>query len=362
MFSFLGNKKIKAFGLDISDTSIKVMQFDYAGDRISSVAFNDSPLYDKVINNHLIVNIDRLADNILRTVAAAKKIDTKFVICSVPETKSFVRKLTIPKMSDSEIVTSLPYELEQDIPIPVDQVYLDWQVLGASGDKIEVLAHATPKDYMDSLVASLNKAQLVPVAMELESQATARALITRDLQTKSVLIVDSSTKQTSFIIVDNGIIQYTSNIPIAGNAFTESISRNLGIKTEDAEKMKQEQGLSAESGQDVRKAILPILDNIVDEIKNVIRFFEEHETNHKAIETILLCGGSSKLGGIAGYISDRMNLGSVHAQAQVLLADPWANVTADPKAPLPLDRLSALAYTTVIGLSLRGVKFNEYGL
>lgn len=361
MAPLFGNKKIKAFGLDISDTSIKVMQLDYSGDRLASIAFNDSILSDQVVNNHMIISEDRLADNILRVVASAKKIDTKFVVCSIPEAKSFVRILTIPKMPESEIATALPFELEQDIPVPIDQVYLDWQVIRETADKLEVLAHATPIDYMDAFVASLRIAKLVPVAMELESQATARALISREYETKSVLIVDLASRQTSFIIVDNGIIQYTSSIPIAGNAFTESIARNLSIKAPEAEKKKQEQGLIAENGQDVRKAILPILDNLVDEIKNVIRFFEEHETTHKTIETIMLCGGSAKLAGIAEYISDRINLGSVHTQAKVILADPWVNVMADPKAA-PLDGLAALGYTTVIGLALRGVKFNEYSI
>ncbi len=362
MFSFLSSKKIKAFGLDISDSSIKVMQLVYAHGRLASIPFTDSPLSEQVVNNHMIISEDRLADNILRAIAAARKIDTKFVVCSVPEAKSFVRTLTIPKMAESEIGTALPFELEQDIPVPVDQVYLDWQIIKDGGDKLEVLAHATPKDYIDALVSSLRKAKLVPVAMELESQATARALISRDLATKSVLIVDPATKLTSFIIVDNGIIQYTSSIPIAGNAFTESISRNLGVTAPQAEKMKQELGLTGDKGLEVRKAILPILDNLVDEIKNVIRFFEEHETTHKSIDTILLCGGSAKLTGIAEYISDRLNLGSVRSAAKVILADPWANVAVDPKIPVPLDRLSALGYTTVIGLALRGVNFNEYSI
>lgn len=359
---FLSSKKIKAFGLDISDSSIKVMQLDYSGGRLVSIPFHAASLSEQVVNNHSIISEERLADNILRAVAAAKKINTKFVVCSIPEAKSFVRILTIPKMSEGDIGSALPFELEQDIPVPVDQVYLDWQVIREVSDKFVVLTHATPKDYMDALVSSLKKAKLVPVAMELESQATARALISPDLQNKSVLIVDLAIRQTSFIIVDSGIIQYSTGIPMAGNAFTESISRNLGIKTSDAETMKQEMGLTSEKGQEVRKAILPILDNIVDEMKNVIRFFEEHETAHKTIESILLCGGSAKLAGIAEYISDRINLGSVHTQAKVILADPWVNVTTSAKSKAPLDGLSALGYTTVIGLALRGINFNEYNV
>lgn len=353
----LGNKKVKAFGMDVSDSSIKIMELGSSGGRLMPVAFADVPLSDKVINNHMIISQERLADNINRAVAKAQKIDTKYVVCSIPEAKSFVRTLQIPKMNEEEIDNAIPYELEQDIPVPIDQVYLDWQIIRTLPDKLELLVTAAPREYIDMLVESVRSAKLIPLAMELESQATARAVI--DNKGGNCLIVDMATKQTSFVIVDSGVIQYTSSIPIAGDAFTESIARNLNLSVSAAESLKRKSGLVEEAKEgDIRHAILPILDNVVDEIKNVIRFFEDHDQTKQTIETILLCGGTSKLSGMTDYISARINLGSSRSPIRVNSADPWVNITGkSSKESLPMSPTDALGYATVIGLALRGANY-----
>ncbi len=353
-------RKIKAFGLDISDSSIKVAELDLRKRHLHKAVFADVPLLDKTIANHLIVDEARLAGNIQRALKTAKNIDTKYVVCSVPEAKSFVRVIKIPKMALNEIDAAIPFELEQDIPIPVDQVYLDWVILHETPEQMELLVTASSKDYIDSLITSLHSIKLKPVAMEIGSQATARALIDKEVSTKSALIVDLGAQQTSFIIVDQNVPLYTSSIPIAGNSFTESLARNLGITQAEAEKMKVTRGLTSQAEQEegVRQAILPILDNIVDEVKNVIRFFEDHTENHHQIDTLLLCGGSSRVPGVIEYISTRINLGSSKQQLRVEQGNPWANIiSASNKESFPLGRQEALGYSTAIGLALRGANY-----
>ncbi|MEO8065845.1 MAG: type IV pilus assembly protein PilM [Candidatus Doudnabacteria bacterium] len=362
MPSFLSNKKIKAFGLDISDNSIKIMQLDQTKNGFKPSVFANSALSDKVISNHMIINEKRLADNISDALLRAVGLTTKFVVCSVPEAKSFVRTLTIQKMSDSEIDSSVPFEIEQEIPIPVDQVYLDWQINREVGGKLELLVMATPKDYMDSLVKCLRLAKLVPVAMELESQATARAVIGAADLKNNVLIIDVATNQTSFIIADSGVIEYTSSIPIAGNALTASIARELNVALSAAEDLKRASGLVIDTKQgNIRKVLLPVVDNIVDEAKNVMRFFEEHDPAHKSIQTVLLCGGSARLLGLVDYFSTRINLGSSRPPIRVVLGDPWVNVFSHTaEGAVPLTPFDALGYTTVIGLALRGANLTDY--
>src|SRR5437868_325961 len=103
MAMFRGNK-IHAFGLDISDSSIKVAQLALTKkNQIHTAVFADVPLLEKTITNHMIVNPERLAGNILKAYNSARSIDTKFVIPSVPEAKSFVRTVQIPRMDEKEI-------------------------------------------------------------------------------------------------------------------------------------------------------------------------------------------------------------------------------------------------------------------
>ncbi|OGE74330.1 MAG: hypothetical protein A3I07_02670 [Candidatus Doudnabacteria bacterium RIFCSPLOWO2_02_FULL_42_9] len=357
--SLFGNKKIKAFGLDISDSSIKVAELSLHKNHLTSAVFADVPLLDKTITNHMIVSEQRLAGNIMKALTTAKNIKSKFVVCSIPEAKSFVRVIHLPKIPLAEIEAAIPYELEQDIPIPIDQVYMDWFILRELPEKIELLVTASSKDYIDSLIATLKSIKLRPVALEIGSQATARALIGPEEATKSVLIVDIGAQQTSFIIVDKGLPLYTSSIPIAGNSFTESIARNMGIPKGEAEKLKSSHGLTSQTeGEElVRSAVLPILDNIIDEIKNVIRFFEDHSETKNVIDTIICCGGSAQVPGLIDYISTRINLGSGKTNLRVGQGNPWSKMISAQNHHLPLAPEKALGYTTVIGLALRG---NDY--
>lgn len=355
MFNLFGSAKIKAFGLDISDISIKVMELSRKDKFLVPTAKSDVPLGVNIIANHMILNEQKLAENMKKALATAGRITTNFVVASVPESKSFVRVVKIPKMTEAEIAGALPFELEQNIPVPIDLVYLDWKLLRELPDNLEVLVTATPKDYIDALVGALKMAGLKPVALELESQAMTRALISPADREADVMIVDISANQTTFVVSEKGTAQYTSSIPVAGNAFTESIARNLGIPLTDAEKAKQTQGLVADIKKgNIRQAILPLLDNIIDEIRNVSKFHDEHSGNSLGISKIILSGGSSRLPGLADYISARLNLGSAHSIGHVELGNPWVNIS-NPKA-LPENIQDSLPFATVAGLAMRGVE------
>lgn len=360
MLGMFSNKKIKAFGLDVSDVTIKVMQLNNHRDGLFPVAYSNIGIASNIIVNHLIAKEDKLAESIQRAVAMARHVNTKYVVANVPEAKSFVRILKLPPMSDSELEGSIPWELEQDIPVPIDQVYLDWQIIKQDKDNAHVLVTATPKDYVDSLVDSIKLAGFSPVALELESQASGRALIGKEDHNEAVLILDMSVAQTSFIIVVyNGLLEYTSSIPIAGNAFTDSIARTLGISAGEAEKIKREAGLLGETKYgNVRQAMLPILDSIVDEIKNVVRFYNDHTTFDKHISKVYLSGGTAKLAGVVDYISARLNLGAGKPLGRVALGNPWTNVCGETaQKNLPISKEDGLEYTTAIGLALRGIDY-----
>ncbi len=352
--------KINAVGIDISDSSLKVMQLTHHRDGFAPLAYSDVEIPSTLIVNHVISDESKLAEFITRALKQAKFVNTKYAVVSVPEAKSFVRILKMPKMAESEIGGAIPFELEQDIPIPIDQVYLDWQVVKEEADANHVLVMATPKDYVDSLVTALKMAKLRPIALELESQATARALVGAEDMNQAALVIDMSSTITSFVIASGkGVLEYTSNIPVGGNNLTESIARNLGIPEKEAEKLKRESGLLSESKKgNIKQAMLPILDNIVDEIRNVVNFHENHSTLSPAVNKVIICGGASNLLGLTDYISARLNLGTGRPIERIVLGDPWINALAkDQRAKaIKISDSESLAYSTAIGLALRGLE------
>ncbi len=356
---FFAPKSVKAVGIDISESSIKVMQLSGKRGVFYPVAHSAVDFPPQLVANHMISDEGRMAEFITRAVAKARHVNTKYAVVSVPEAKSFVRILKLPKMPESEMDTAIPWELEQDIPVPIEQVYFDWRFVKEEGDYNHILVTVTPRDYVDALVNSLKLAKIKPVALEMESQATARALIGAEDRDKTTLVIDMTTYLTSFIIVaGNGILEYTSNIPVGGSHLTEAISTATGLKTNEAEALKVKQGLLGESKKgNIKQAMLVVLDSIVSEIRNVVKFYEDHASFGGAVSKIVLTGGSANLIGLPDYLNARLSVGAGRPIERITIGDPWINaLPKDKRANLGLTEQQAIAYSTAIGLALRGAK------
>lgn len=366
MFNLV-NKLSLPIGLDISDISVRLVQFSLNSKGGYSVqAYVDKPLSKEVIRDDSVKSVQILVDSIKEALQNPQlgKFLGKQVVASIPETKSFVRVIEMPKMSEQEVKEAIKWEAEQYVPLPLNQVYLDWIIIGdleqEHSGKMKVLLTASPKDYIDDLTSYLKQAGLRPVALEVESQATARSLVSDDAN-DTALILDINAVRSSFIIFDHGTLQFTSSMPIAGNSFSEAITKVMNITFDEAEKIKRKVGLEkeAESGQ-VRKALLPVLSNLVSEIKNTIKFYEEHTGSNVKISRLILTGGSSKLKDLPPYLVDRLKnskdstehkLRSIPGM-RVELGNPWAKIF-DKGQVLPISRLDSLSFSTAIGLALR---------
>lgn len=342
----------KAFGLDVSTNSIKVFELERKGLGLAVKGFSDTPLPKGLINGDIIsdkVTFEHLMKQTLQSPQFGR-IATNHVVANLPETKSFVRVIQIPHMSEAEAESAVPFEAENFIPMPIDQVYLDWQILGEVGDKLSVLIIASPKEYVDAYLEILEKCSLKPVALEVESQSCHRALIDPGLK-ETALIVDMAALRTSLIMIEDGNLQFTSTIPIAGNNFTESIARTLGVSSAKAEMIKLKVGIANTAEYpNIKTSVLPVLNNLSAEIKNILRFHGEH--SDKAVKKIILSGGSSKLKNLAEFLGPEF---SDLPGLTVVLGNPWQNLKLSGSPPL--EATEALSYTTAIGLAMRGVNF-----
>ncbi len=373
MALFKNNEPI--MGFDLSDISIKIMHFENKGGNYEVLGFADHVLPKGIMVNDIIKEEALLRKHIAALLKKPDygKINARKIVASIPESKAFVRVIQIPKMSEEQAALAVPAEAEQYIPLPLDQTKLDWQIISASarasapssasasesapestsasasapGEKMDVLVTASPKNYIDNFLEILKSAGLRPVAFEVESAAVLRALLSPQNRSKDFMILDMDTYRTSLIIASNGNLEYTSSVPIAGDAFTQSIARVLGISAEEAEKVKRETGLedSSENSQ-AKAALAPVVDNLISEIRNTIRFHEEHAANK--IEEIILAGGSAKLKNLAPYL--REQFAADRPEMDVRLGNPWVNVLQPEKTPSIMDSLS---YTTAIGLAIR---------
>jgi type IV pilus assembly protein PilM len=350
----LNRNETNFFALDISDSSVKVLQLEKGKriDKISSFFSLDIP--SGILDGGRITKKDRLADVIRDAIkkAGPKSIRTKKVACSLPESKAFLRIINMPKMSQEEIEEAIKWEIEASIPLSVDQVYYDWQYISESKNKQHVLTVAVAKEVVDEMMETLKLAGLDVYALELESIASTRSLIPESTKESSIsLIVDIGSKKTSFIVAEGNVPYFTSSIPISSLIFNDAISKNFNVNPEEAEKIKINQGIEHSfENNSVFSAIQAELENLACEIEKSIDFYQTITNEAKKLERIIMCGGGSNLKGLLPYLTTRLC-------REIEMGNSWVNLRLGNSLPI-INKETSLSFSTAMGLAL---KKNNYG-
>jgi type IV pilus assembly protein PilM len=365
MFDIL-NLKSEAFGLDISDLSVKIVKLQKDKKFFKLVSFGQTEIKPGVISEGEIKDPKELVRAIKEGInnLKGKKLKTKYVVASLPEEKSFLQVIQLPKMKEEELAKAVHFEAENYVPLPIDQVYLDFQIvppLYNHLDHLDVLIAALPKKTVDSYLVCLKEAELQPLAFEIESQAIARALVKNEVSSAPLLLIDFGAMRTSFIIFSGYTLKFTSSIPVSSSNFTDAISRNLKINLSKAEELKRKYGLENKiksKKSEVFESLVPGLTDLIEQIKKYINYYQSHSSHEhlppdsKGLAKILLSGGGANLKGLASFLS-------LELKVPVELANPWVNILPKDKKEIsnPLFE-NSLSFATALGLGLRGVKDN----
>lgn len=338
------------FGLHLNGTALKFIQLEPVGDKQKIVGFSNVPLPANLISNEDIVDHKGLVRLVEQSLLHPEygKITTNRVVFSIPESKSFVRVIRMNTMSEGELENAVLFEAEAYIPLPMDQVYFDWQILRRDLGGMDVLLIASPKDFVDKYISVLEEAHLKIVAIEVESQSVVRTLVPKKA-TSNLLIADLDAYKTALVMVVRGNLQFTSSIPIAGNVFTDRIAQGLGVAAEKAESIKREYGVAnSEAYPKMETYLLPAVNDLGAEIKNILKFHYEH--SKEKVEELILSGGTAKLKHIDEFLIKGL---SDMPEFKVQVADPWANISLVDNTVL--NSYDALSYTNAIGLAMRGI-------
>ncbi|MBI2587798.1 type IV pilus assembly protein PilM [Candidatus Azambacteria bacterium] len=350
---------LPAFGLDISEFSLKVAALGRKGKYLHLETFGALPLLPAMIQNGEIKkpqDLSRLWES--GKVFRGKPLKLSRVVVSVPEEVSFVRIVQLPVMNPDELQKAIQWEAEANIPLTIDQVYLDYEMLAAPGRgpaHTDVLLVATPKPVVDSVVEFLKLIKLTPIAIEVESQAIARALVPGGTSEEPLMLVDLGEHGTTIMVFAASSLQFTSSIPISGRMLTEAVAKALGLDFSQAEREKIQIGLDERRNPQIAAALRPPLSVLIDEIKTRLDFYASH-TFHahtfgrtRAVGKVVLSGGGANLKGISALLSSGLGL-------PVELGNPWVNILEPPLKEIPaLPYEESLSYTTALGLALRGL-------
>jgi len=373
MLKFL-TLKSEAFGLDISDLSLKIIKLKKRGKTFDLASFGEEKIRPGIIKEGEIKDEDELAEIIKEALPKVKgeKIKAKYVIASLPEEKAFLQVIPMPKMTEEDLKSAVIYEAENYIPLPIEEVYFDSQIVLPVHnhlDHFDVLIAALPKKTVNPYFSSLKKAGLEPWALEIESQAIARALIKDEVSPSPVLLIDLGQTRTSFIIFSGYSLRFTSSIPVSAGSFTEIISKVLKISSVEAERLKIKYGLEESIKLEIKveksetrkkrgeifEALIPALVDLTQQIKRYLEYYQTHASHEhlppdgKGVSKILLCGGGANLKGLPELLSLELRIPTE-------LGNPWINILAEGKKVSKLPFEKSLSYTTAIGLALRGIK------
>lgn len=343
-----------AFGLDLSDRSIKVAQLKKKGDKIVLSSFGREDIPEGLIVDGEIKDEEEVAKLIRQTLLNAKPnpIKSKFVIYSIPEPRGFIRVIKISHSKENNLESAIRYEAEQLFPIDINETYVDWQIIPNDSDKmIKVIIVVVPRVVVNQLSSVMELAGLKPVAAEIESISITRSLIGESQSSKPILVIDLGKDRTSFIIFRSPAVEFTASIPVCGEEFINSISERLKVSKEEAEKIKNKCGLRFDGEcKETFKAIQPSLHGMIKYINRLIDYYKEHFELNEDIARVVICGGESKMIGISSFLS-------LQIKKEVGKGNPWVNIMAlGEKEIPPISRNNSLVFVTVLGLALRGLR------
>lgn len=356
--SFLNPEK-SAFGLDISELSLKLAKVTKRGNQIFLESWNEIEVPSGLIVDGEIINSKKIISLLHALIknCHGKKIHTKEVIGVLPEPKTFLKLIEIPAVEEKKLADAIKQETELHIPFPIDNMYLDWQIINNTfynqdKEKIYALVGASPKTISDQYTELLDDAGLNPVALEIEGIPIARSLIAEEIKTTinefAQVIIDFGATRTGLIVCDHNTIQFSLSIPISGEAVTKAIAVGLNLGMDEAETIKIECGLDKKrcSGS-LSKILHDRIDDLVLNIQNAINFYYDHFTEPNAVGKVIICGGGASFKDLDKTLSKKLNL-------TVELGNPLLNLSKNKqKVIIPPDRMTSFA--TAIGLALRGI-------
>jgi type IV pilus assembly protein PilM len=334
------------FGLDIGTTSIKALSIKKSGSSLAIESLGIGPTPTKGILSESPEDIKVFTDAV-KTVIENANIKQKEVNIALPESQVYTKIIEMPSLSEKELAAALKYEMEQYIPLPLDQVKTDWQVLSSStiqNKTTRILLVAASISLIKKYEEICEELGLLPATIETEMLSVHRSLFPIVNTQSSNMLVHMGAATTNIAVIENGELVMVFTVDKGGIAITRAISLDLGIDVVQADSYKKAYGLNRDAFEGkIGKSLFPILESILGDIRKTMLLYKEKNPN-QPITQIILSGGSAQLPGVDVYFTNQLNI-------QVALGSSFQ--VYDIKN-VPQELLSdSLSFNVVVGLALK---------
>ena len=338
--------------MDISSSSVKMVEIVDAGKGALRVErYTIEPLPKDAVVDGNITNLEAVVDAVKR---GWKKLATrtKNVAMALPTAAVITKKIVVPAgLRDEELGIQVETEANQYIPFALDEVNLDYQMIGpapSNAEEVEVLIAASRKEKVEDRVAVAEAAGLKSLVMDVESYAvqTAFDLIKKQFpdegKEQNIALVDIGANVMNVTVLRNDQTVYTREQAFGGSQLTQDIMRQYGMSQEEAENAKRSGGLPDSYEAEILR---PFLENLALEVQRAMQFFFT-STQYSSIEHILLTGGSAVIPGLEDLVGSR-------SQVSTRVANPFANMQVSPRIQPKKLLVDSPSLMVACGLAMR---------
>jgi type IV pilus assembly protein PilM len=339
-------------GLDISSSAVKLVELTANGKEGYRVErYTVEVLPKDAVSDGNIANMDGVVDAVKR---AWKRLgtSTRHVAMALPGSAVITKKILVPAgLRDDQLEIQVESEANQYIPFAIDEVNLDFQVLGPAPsvpDELEVLIAASKKERVEDRVAVADAAGLKAVVVDVEPFAALAAfgLIERQLpdggRNQTVALVDAGSNIMGLTVLRNGQQVYAREQAFGGGQLTQDIARHYGMTYEEAEAAKRAGNLP--EGYD-NELLAPFMESLALEVSRALQFFFT-STQYNSVDHIVLAGGCAVIPGIDEVVATR-------TQVSTLVANPFASMVLSDRVRAKSLLADASALMVACGLALR---------
>jgi type IV pilus assembly protein PilM len=339
-----------AAGIDISDHAIKYVSLNNHKGTPSLGAYGKLDLPLDVIERGEITDSGSIT-KLLRRIRDEYGILHAHV--ALPEEHAYLFQMELPLAPPAETEQMLEFHLKENVPIGADEAVFDHNTIRVTKDKQELNVSVYPLTIALQYARVFEDAGIHPLSLEIEGQATARALLDSRGE-KPTLVVDIGRNDASLSISTHGNVTFTAGLEAGGDDLTRAIARTLDVSFQEAEKLKRSHGFSdTQESHLVYNALLPIMSDMADTIRKHLMYWQMHISNtsskeHDDIERIVLAGGNANMHGLVEYLEASL-------EVPVEVGNVWHNLLSFDEQVPGIHAQEALEYATSVGLALRSL-------
>lgn len=338
-------------GLDISTTAVKLLELSKSGNRYRVESYAVEPLPPNSVIEKTISDEEGVGEAIKRAVKRSGT-KTKFAAAAVAGSAVITKVISMPaSLSEADMESQIELEADQYIPYPLDEVNLDFQVLGPSEgdpDRVDVLLAASRAENVNSRVEAIERAGLIADAIDVEAYAmeAAFALIADQMPDrgldKTIAVVDIGATMTTLNVIHNLRTIYTREQVFGGKQLTEEIQRRYGLSYEEAGMAKRQGGLPDNY---VPEVLEPFKEAMAQQVSRSLQFFFS-SSQFNNVDRIVLAGGSSSIPGVDELIEQKQGVPTT-------VANPFTNMSVASRIKGQVLSNDAPALMIACGLALR---------